>query len=409
MRDRRQIYDARTEVKAARPCRVALIYDVRSAYDTKVMTGVANYIQESPGWNVYIEENALKDQRLPNLRAWKGDGIIADFDHPRVAAAVVRSGLPTVAFGSGYGWYSAASEIPYFFTNNPAIAVAAADHLISKGLRNFAFCGYRSNQINGWSSERQDSFKAELAKRGFSCSVYPAKAATDATWVSVQRSIGNWVRTLPKPVGILASNDIRGRQILESCRDSLLRVPEEVAVLGVDNDELLCNLSSPLLSSIEQGAKRLGYEAAKLLNTLITRPGFIKTKRFIIDPFGVITRASTDVLAIEDPQLTKAMEHIARHFTERISVEDVVAATGMSRSGLEKKFRAELGYTIGSMIRRKQSHRARELVLTTSLPLKEIAASLSYPSVQYMTTVFQKTFGRPPGQLRRLSVPGASK
>ncbi|MGA2534784.1 MAG: DNA-binding transcriptional regulator [Terracidiphilus sp.] len=409
MRNLTQIHGARTRIEAARSLRVALIYEVRSAYDTKVMTGVANYIQESPGWNVYIEENALKDQRLPNLKAWKGDGIIANFDHPRVAAAVVRSGLPAVAFGSGYGWYSAASEIPYFFTNNTAIAAAAADHLISKGLRNFAFCGYPSNRINGWSSERQESFKAELAKRGFSCSVYPAKPATDATWVSLQRSIGDWVRALPKPVGILASNDIRGRQILESCRDSSLRVPEEVAVLGVDNDELLCNLSSPLLSSIEQGAKRLGYEAARLLNTLITRPGSIKTKRFIIDPFGVITRASTDVLAIEDPKLAKAMEYIARHFAEGVSVENVVAATGMSRSALEKKFRAELGSTVGSTIRRMQSHRARELVLTTSLPLKEIAANLSYPSVQHMTTVFQKTFGRPPGQLRRLLASGAFK
>jgi len=407
MRDRGPTRPNRARRADARSRRVALIYDVRSAYDTKVMTGVATYIQESPRWNVYIEENALKDQRLPNLKSWQGDGIIANFDHPQVAAAVIKSGLPAVAFGSGYGWYPPGSEIPYFLTNNAAIAASAADHLSSKGLRNFAFCGYPSNQINGWSSERRDSFESELARRGFSCSVYPAKSTGEATWVSLQRSIGNWVRSLPKPVGILASNDVRGRQILESCRECQLRVPEDVAVLGVDNDELLCNLSSPLLSSIEQGAKRLGYEAAKLLQTLITKPGSIETKRIVIDPFGVITRASTDMLAIEDSRLAKAMEYISRHFAEGISVNDVVSASGVSRSWLEKKFCVELGYTIASVIRRLQLQRARELVLTTNLPLKEIAANLSYPSVQHMTMVFQKTLGCPPGQLRRRLIPGA--
>jgi LacI family transcriptional regulator len=394
----------RTRAYGARPRsrRIALIYDARSAYDTKVMAGVATYIHETAGWNVYIEESALKDQRLPDLGTWKGDGIIANFDHPRVAAAVVKSRLPAVGFGSGYGWYPAASDIPYFFTNNQAIAALAADHLTSKGLRNFAFCGYPGSRINGWSSERQESFKAELARRGNLCRVYPAKMATEATWVSLHRSLDAWLRSLPKPVGILASNDIRGRQILESCRDCFLRVPEDVAVLGVDNDELLCSLSSPLLSSVEQGAKRLGYEAAKLLDSLISKPASVRNRKNVIDPFGVVARASTDVLAIEDPHLAKAMMFISKQFANGISVEDVVAAVGLSRSGMEKKFRARLRFSIGSAIRRFQLERARELILTTNLPLKEIAANLSYPSVQHMTTVVRRELGNPPARLRQM-------
>jgi hypothetical protein len=121
----------RARVARSRSRRIALIYDARSAYDTKVMAGVATYLHEAVGWNVYIEENALKDQRLPDLGTWKGDGIIANFDHPRVAAAVVKSRLPAVGFGSGYGWYPPASEIPYFFTNNVAITALAADHFVS--------------------------------------------------------------------------------------------------------------------------------------------------------------------------------------------------------------------------------------------------------------------------------------
>lgn len=393
---------SRTQAARSRSRRIALIYDARSAYDTKVMAGVATYIHEAGTWNVYIEENALQDQRLPDLVTWRGGGIIANFDHPRVAAAVVRSRLPAVGFGSGYGWYPAASEIPYFFTNNQAIAALAADHLISKGLRQFAFCGYPGSRINGWSSERQDSFKAELAKRGFPCRVYPARAATEANWASLHRSIGAWLRSLPKPAGVLASNDIRGRQILEACRDCSLRVPDDIAVLGVDNDELLCSLSSPLLSSVEQGAKRLGYEAAKLLDSLIGKPASVRVLKNVIDPFGVVARASTDVLAIEDPHLAGAMTYISQHFASGISVDDVVAAGGLSRSGLEKKFRARLGFSIGATIRRFQLERARELILTTNLPLKEIAASLSYPSIQHMTTIFRRVFGQPPARLRRM-------
>jgi len=216
--------------------------------------------------------------------------------------------------------------------------------------------------------------------------------------------MGAWLRSLPKPVGVLASNDIRGRQILESCRDCSLRVPEEIAVLGVDKDELLCSLSSPLLSSVEQGAKRLGYEAARFLDGLIRKPASAGARKNVIDPFGLFARSSTDVLAIDDPHFTGAMRFIAQNFGKGISVEDVVAAGCVSRSGLERNFRTRLGVSIGATIRRYQLERARELILTTNLPLKEIAANLSYPSVQHMTTIFRKTLGHQPARLRQMMV-----
>src|ERR1700751_3471487 len=131
--------------------RIALIYDARSTYDLKVMTGVAAYLQEGHHYSVFIEENALKDQRLPDLRSWEGDGIIANFDHPVVATAVTQSKLPAVAFGSGYGWYMQDSSIPYYSTNQPLIASTAADHLFERGYRHFGYCGYVRNSINGWS------------------------------------------------------------------------------------------------------------------------------------------------------------------------------------------------------------------------------------------------------------------
>jgi LacI family transcriptional regulator len=383
--------------------RIALIYDARLAYDLKVMTGVAAYLQESGNYSVYIEENALKDQRLPDLRSWNGDGIVADFDHPAVAKAVAQSKLPVVGFGSGYGWYVQESSIPYFFTNNKAIATMAADHLLARGFRHFAYSGYAQTPINGWSEERKQAFGRHLNERGFSCEVYQPHYKTSHRWASVQRSLGKWLMSLPKPLGVMAANDNRARHVLEACRASGIRVPQDVAVIGVDNDELLCQLSSPPLSSVEQGAKRIGYNAAALLDQLMcgNKP---PQGRFVIDPSGIIIRESTDVLAIDDPAVARAMAFIQEHAFDGINVPDVVSATAISRSGLETRFGRALGYTVRTAIRQVQLERARRLISDTNLPLKQVAANTGFRSVQHMTTLFGKAFGRSPAKYRETVV-----
>jgi len=379
--------------------RVALIYDATRAYDLKVMAGVAAYLQEGAGWNVYIEENSLKDQRLPDLRTWAGDGIIADFDSPRVAAAVVESGLPAVAFGSGYGWYEPASRIPYFYTNNRAIAHLAADHLLARGFRNFAYCGYPRTPINGWSEEREHAFVARLKRRGLACHVFRGPRASGRGWAAVQQALGQWLAGLPKPLGVMAANDDRARRVLEACRAQSLRAPEQVAVIGVDNDELLCQLSSPLLTSIEQGARRIGYEAAVLLERIMDgrKP---RRLRIVIDPEGVVTRRSTDILAIQDPVAAKAMAVIWEQAGQGIKVKDVAAAVPCSRAKLETRFKAALGYSVHAAIGNVRLERARRLVVDTSLSLKQIAAHTGFRSVQHMTTAFGRAFGRPPARYR---------
>jgi LacI family transcriptional regulator len=380
--------------------RIALIYDARLAYDLKVMTGVAAYLQEGAGFSVYIEENALKDQRLPDLASWEGDGIIADFDDPVVSRAVLRSRLPAVAFGSGYGWYVSESSIPYFLTNNQAIAKLAVDHLMERGLRQFAYCGYARTPINGWSEERERAFAAALKKRRLSCAIYHGHHKSSRRWASVQRSIGEWLGSLPKPVGVMAANDNRARQVLEACREYHLRVPQEVAVIGVDNDELLCHLSTPLLSSIEQGARQIGYDAAVLLDRIMhgAKP---RQKRFVVDPVGIVTRQSTDVLAIDEPTVAKAMAFIMRHSTEGIKVPDVVNAVAVSRSTLETRFRTTLGHTVSAAVRQAQLEQVRQLVVNTALPLKQVAAKTGFRSVQHLTTLFARSFGQTPARYRR--------
>jgi LacI family transcriptional regulator len=377
--------------------RVALIYDARHAYDCQVMIGVARYVQENPDFNVYLERDALKDQRLPRLSDWKGDGVIANFDHPRIAAAVSASKLPAVGFGSGYGWR--ASAVPYFFTNNQAIAQMAADHFLTRGFRNFAYCGYIANPINGWSQEREHAFTRCLKARGHSCNVYRDHFKTSRHWGAEQRSIGEWLLSLPKPVALMAANDTRGQQVLETCRVFGLIVPEQVAVMGVNNDEMLCQLSSPPLTSIVQGTEKMGYEAAALLDQMM-RGEKPRRQRFTVNPVKVVTRYSTDLLAVPDNLVSRAMMFVSANALKGIKVSDVTHALATSRSGLEARFYKVLGFSIHAAIRRTQMDRVRSLISDSTTPLKQIAASTGFRSVQHMTTLFKKSFALSPAKYR---------
>jgi LacI family transcriptional regulator len=379
---------------------VALIYDARQLYDVKVMAGVAAYVRKLTNWSVYIEENSLGDQRLPDLRTWHGDGIIADFDDPRVAAQVTASRIPAVGFGGGFGWYDPASRIPYFGPNDRSIARLAAEHLLDRGFHHFAFCGYPGSIVNGWSQERGREFAARVGESGFTCNTYLGRHRTTRDWDGFCASLARWLASLPKPVGLMAADDKRARQVLEVCRLAGIQVPDEVAVIGVDNDEMLCQLSHPPLSSVESGARRVGHEAAALLDRLMSgkRP---PRRKFIVDPEGVVTRQSTDVLAVDDGEVARAVALIRSNATGGITTQEVCDALKLSRSMLEARFKRAMGRTLFAEIRRVQLHRAESLVRESDLTLKQIAAQSGFGSVQHMTTLFAARFGSPPAAYRK--------
>jgi LacI family transcriptional regulator len=379
---------------------VALIYDAKLPYDVKVMTGVAAYLRATGSWDVYIEENALKDQQLPDLARWKGDGIIADFDDPHVAAQVQAVGITTVAFGGGYGWYDPASGIPYVFTNNEAVAGLAAEHLLDRGFRSFAFCGYPKTPINGWCEERAKAFADRVGRAGFPCDCYRGRHRSSRNWPALRDALAKWLKTLAKPVGLMAATDKRARQVLDVCRFVGLRVPDDVAVVGVDNDEMLCQLSNPPLTSVEQGARRIGYKAAALLDRMMSGKRR-KRLRYVVDPEGVVARQSTDILAVQDEEIAEALRIIRRHACDGITPDEVTRRVARARSTLELRFRKELGKTVFAEIRRVQLDRAERYIRETELPLKQIASQCGFRSVQHMTTLFRRQFGHTPAQHRR--------
>jgi LacI family transcriptional regulator len=382
--------------------RVALIYDAKLPYDVKVMRGVGAYLHEHGQWNVYIEERALEDQQLPDLRVWRGDGIIADFDAPRIATAVSKAGIPIVGFGGGYGWHNPASTAPYFFANNVAIARMAFEHLVERGFRNFAFCGFPRTAINGWSEERASAFADYVAKAGFTCATYRGRHKTSRAWESLYLALCRWLESLPKPLGLMAANDKRARQVVEACRIAGLRIPDDVAVVGVDNDEMLCELSHPSLSSIEQGCRQLGYQAAALLDEMMCgkEP---RRREFLVDPEAVFTRHSSDVLVMDDSVAAAVLAVVREQACSGAKVDDIVRSMPLSRSTLERRFKRAVGRSVSDELRRVRLERAKNLVSKTSLPLKEIAARCGFTTVQHMTALFHQMAGQPPAEFRRCS------
>ena len=379
---------------------ITLIYDATLPADQKVVEGVAAYVREVGNWSVYIEECALDQQHLPNLKTWQVDGILANFDDPRVSKDVQEMRIPVVGFGGGYGWYDPDSNIPYFTLDNKKIAKMGVDHFLERGFRHFAYCGYPPTKINGWSRDRGEAFRQYVREAGFTCSMYKGRHKTAKNWGAMLESICHWLTTLPKPLGLMAATDKRARQVLEACRTLELRVPEQVAVLGVDNDEMLCQLATPPLSSVKNGARQAGYEAARLLDKMISGES-VSTCRYAIPPEGVFCRASTDVLAIEDREMAAVVRYVRDHASDGIKSQDVVAFSGVSRPTLESRFEAVLGHSIHTEIRNVQLRRVKELIQSSDLPLKSIARLGGFKSIQYLTYFFRKATGQTPAEYRR--------
>jgi LacI family transcriptional regulator len=387
---------------------IAVVVDPSLPYDRAIAMGVAQYAREQGTWRLYIEEE--QPRRLPDFNDWPGHGIIASFDDESVARAVMAAGLPVVAVGGGGGGFDPSSGIPYVETDNDKIACLAAEHLLERGLEHFGFYGLPAAPATVWSEARCNAFTRRLAAAGRTCGSLIAEH--DAThWTQLQAELEAWLSSLPKPIGIMACDDVRARHVLEACRGLGLRVPHDVAVIGVDDDEFVCELSDPPLSSVAQAARRVGYEAARLLDGLLqperTRPRAAKNaaepSRLVVPPVGVVARRSTDTLAVGDPEVAAAIRSIRERATRGLGIAELVKKSQLSRWQLEERFRRAVGRSIHEDILHVRLEEARRLVTTTDLPMKTIAPRAGLSSVAYMTTLFRRHFGMPPAALRAAS------
>jgi LacI family transcriptional regulator len=283
--------------------------------------------------------------------------------------------------------------IPWVETDDEAIARMACDHLLERGFRMLAFCGEPRFQ---WSRGRSEHFCGFAAKAGAEVQTYEAAGTTD------RRDLGAWVRSLPKPVGVFACYDIKAQQVLDVCREIGVAVPEEMAVLGVDNDPLLCSLTSPPLSSVIPNTHRTGYEAATLLDRLMAGDR-VAPSAHLIPPIGVETRQSTDILAIADRDIAGAVRFIREHACDGATIADLLRAVPLSRRVLESRYKRATGRTPHEDLVRFRIDRVKQLLAETDHSLERIAALAGFDHPEYMSVAFKRESGKTPGEFRTLA------
>ncbi|MFP6762480.1 MAG: DNA-binding transcriptional regulator [Planctomycetaceae bacterium] len=368
--------------------RVAVLVETSTSWGTQLVRGIANYSHEQGPWFFYLEPRGRYERlRLPT--DWDGDGIIARVTSQAMVDEITASGIPAV----NVSWYDfGADSIARCTVDENRSGRMAAEHFLERGFIHFAYCG--ALRRPGYVDRFGQSFVDALSGAGHDCEVYrPRRSAHDPrAWLAQLTDLCSWLDGLPKPIGMLAWNDVRGRQVTEACQYADIAVPEEVAVLGAEDDELMCAVSSPSLSSIDMSGKRVGYEAARLLTRLMRgrrRP----VRPVFIEPGGILRRQSTDTLAIDDPDLAVAVRFIREQAHMGIGVADVVRHVNLSRRVLEQRFKQLLGRLPGAEIRRIRIDQARHLLLETELAMSQIASACGFSRQE----VFTRTFGRETG------------
>ena len=403
--------------------RVVLLIYPHAAYDRAFFRGVIRYTREHEPWVFYlaweylrqpVASNSLQmaptsDRRrrtrssdyLPDFEDWGPTGVLGRLTSPTIEQQIYDSGLPLI----GVELSSEQSErcpsnsrMVELVTDSQRAGRLAAEHLMERGFQRFAYCGYSGRH---WSDRRGSAFVERLQEACFPCDIYtPSKKVQARYWDREVDLVCEWLNSLPKPVGLFCCNDIRGRQLLEACQLSGIRVPAEVSVVGADNDELIYSTTEPALSSVVFDAETGGYQAAQLLDALMKGEDVPK-KRIFAKAMRVVARKSSDIIAVEDAGVAAAMAFIRDHVSEPILVTDVVEHVKSSRRSLEMKFRELLGVTIGEEIRRVRLTRVERLLTDTNLPTYRIAELTGFNSLQYLSRVFQQELKIPMAEYRR--------
>lgn len=375
---------------------VALLIETSNAYARGLLGGIVSYIHGHEPWSIYLPEQERGAAPPSWLKDWRGDGMIVRIETDEIAETVRDLNVPVIDVSAA----RRVPGIPWVETNDAEIAKMAAQHLLERGLRHLAFCG--EPEFN-WSNWREEAFVNEVREAGLECNIFHSRSRHSRGF-SIRRErqrLSRWIAELPRPVGVFACYDIKAQQILDVCREDGVQIPEQLAVIGVDNDELLCDLCTPPLTSVMPAAHRAGREAARLLDLLMQ--GQEVTETHLIEPLGIVTRQSTDVLAIDDPEIATAVRFIRTHACEGINVNDVLKTVHLSRRVLESRFQALIGRTPHQEITRRRIERVCQLLLNPDLTLAKIAHLTGYQNEGYMSVAFRRLMGMTPGQYRRQS------
>jgi LacI family transcriptional regulator len=314
---------------------------------------------------------------------------------PHKIEDIIAMGIPTVSCPYTRERIPGITNI---MTDHVNVGKMGAEHLLELGFQQFAYCGFNDWW---WSRKRGEAFSKTVAEAGYPTYFYPQpRAKAKRTWDKELPVIADWLLTLPKPIGLMTCNDDRGEWVIEACKIAGLNVPDEVAIVGVDNDPLICDLCDPPLSSIVLNVEKAGYEAAALLDKMMA--GERATRSDIhVRPTHVTTRQSTDVLAVDDANVAAAIRFIRQHSKAVVQVGDVVDAVALSRRVLEKRFRAILGRSIHDEIRRTRVEQIIQMLAETAMSISEIAQALGFSDAAHISRYFRREKGMSPLAYRK--------
>lgn len=365
--------------------RVVLGFWSSTFEDRDAMEGVGEYVRQRSHWILDVCAQLMHE--ATDLLRPEVDGAIINVQGEHIPPVVAARGLPVVNAAT-----AAEQPVrPLVAVNNDLVGRLAAEHLLERGFRHFGVAGMRA--ANRFAFERGRSFIDTVARAG--CAVDTLEHEDHYyDWNQAPSELAGWLVALPKPVGVFTCFDVRARHVVDACRELDIAIPEQLAVVGAGNDTLVCRLAEVPISSVDLNSFRRGYEAAQMLDRLMDGQPVPPETR--IDPVGVVTRRSTDVLAIRDPVVAQAIGYIRRHVDQPLQVEDVLGEVPVSRRSLERRFREELGRSPSTEICRLRLIKAQELMARTDLNMAEIAAMSGFADAVRFSRTFRRELGMTP-------------
>lgn len=379
--------------------KIILLIDFTEDYGKSLLKGITRYSKENGPWLFCrMPQHYREDLSLDNLinfaKEWKADGIIAQLYNNADIQKLVETKIPVITedFKEHF------EEFPNISGNYFETGEMGAKYFINKGYKNFAFYGF--NNIV-WSRERGDGFENYVNNNGGKVNFFnPKKIAKRELWYYKPSALSKWLTSLPKPIAIMACDDERAQNITDACRLAKIRIPDEVSVLGVDNDELTCNLTDPPLSSIGLAVEQGGFDAAKLMHLMIENKDQ-KTYDIIVKSTSIFTRQSTDICASTDKQIVMALNFIHQNIENNINVIDVLKKVSISRRALEKRFLEVTGSAVYKYICNLRIQKFSDKLLESEKSINEIAIEVGFSDNKNLSRLFKQINGCTPLQYRK--------
>lgn len=379
--------------------KILLLIDFSEEYGRALLRGITRYSQLHGPWSFckmppFVREKYGIEGILKFARQWEAQGIVAQLYNTRDIQKLIDSGIRVIA----QDFKERFTEIPNITSDYEKTGVLAAEYFLSKGYRNFAFYGFKDVV---WSRERLQGFADRLNKSGFEVHHFDNNQnKKHQLWYYSQSPLSDWLLRLPKPVALFTCDDNQAAHISGACNLAGIRVPHEVAILGVDNDEMICNMSNPPTSSICLDTENAGYQVAQMMENMITGKSF-QFQDIMVETTNIVTRQSTDIFAVNDTEVLKALQYIRDHISQKCQVSDVIRAVALSRRALEVRFMKTVGRSIYQEILFRKMEKASQLLLRTKHSIAEIAVLCGFDDDKNFSRTFHKLHKDTPLQYRK--------